>query len=163
MCDRLILRSIQMIDAGVADAIARGFVVHIIVDARLVLQGIRRKTVSVSGRFRVDCPPTAMLPLLRLFGRGTWKLRPKRSARSSSSLELEFSSVRMPFARGPRPSLLSATWRELEKGMREQATDALAYLGNGTGGAMLALGCICMVLCSDMPPMVPIPMAPRFG
>lgn len=38
MCDRLILRSIQMIDAGVADAIARGFVVHIVVDARLVLQ-----------------------------------------------------------------------------------------------------------------------------
>lgn len=43
------------------------------------------------------------------------------------------------------------------------AWDVLAYLGNGTGGAMLALGCICMVLCSDMPPMVPMPMAPKFG
>lgn len=50
---------------------------------------------------------TAMLPLLRLLGRGTWKFRPKRSARSSSSLELEFSSVRIPFDREPRPSLLS--------------------------------------------------------
>lgn len=42
-----------------------------------------------------------MLPLLRLFGRGTWKCRPKRSVRSSSSLELEFSSVRMPLDRPP--------------------------------------------------------------
>lgn len=71
MCDRLILRSIQMIDAGVADAIARGFVVHIVVDARLVLQQ-EEETVRESCRFRVRVgPPTAMLPLLRLFGRGT--------------------------------------------------------------------------------------------
>lgn len=40
-----------------------------------------------------------MLPLLRLFGRGTWKWRPNRSVRSSSSLELEFSSVLIPLER----------------------------------------------------------------
>jgi len=38
-----------------------------------------------------------------------------------------------------------------------------SYLGNGTGGARVALGCICMVLCRDIPPRVPIPMAPKFG
>ena len=42
---------------------------------------------------------TVILALLRLFGLGTWKLRLSRSARSSSSLELEFSSVRIPLGR----------------------------------------------------------------
>lgn len=52
----------------------------------------------------------------------------------------------------------------VSKGINEdRGRDEPAYLGNGTGGAMLALGCICMVLCIDMPPIVPIPMAPRFG
>lgn len=39
----LILGSVQMIDAGVANAIAGGLVVHIVVDARLVLQVKRIK------------------------------------------------------------------------------------------------------------------------
>lgn len=38
---RLILWAIKMIDAGVANAIARRLVVHIVVDARLVLQQIK--------------------------------------------------------------------------------------------------------------------------
>lgn len=37
--------------------------------------------------------------LLRDLGLGTWKPRPSRSVLSSSSLELEFSSVRIPFGR----------------------------------------------------------------
>lgn len=40
---------------------------------------------------------TAILALLRLFGRGTWKFLPSKSVLSSSSLELEFSRVRIPF------------------------------------------------------------------
>lgn len=47
---------------------------------------------------------TAMEALLRLFGRGTWKFLPRRSALSSSSLELELSSGRMPWTLAALPA-----------------------------------------------------------
>lgn len=49
--------------------------------------------------------PTAILPLLLLLGLGTWKFRPSKSVRSSSSLELELSRVLIPLDRELSPNL----------------------------------------------------------
>lgn len=60
----------------------------------------------VNCEYNISSVLTAILPLLRDFGRGTWKFLPSRSVRSSSSLELELSKVLMPFERELSPNLL---------------------------------------------------------
>lgn len=78
---------------------------------------------------------TAMLPLLRLFGRGTWKFLPNKSARSSSSLELEFSRVRMPLARECRLNLKVISNRIVSvRHFTITRVEIYPYRGIGIGG-----------------------------
>ena len=73
---------------------------------------------------------TATEALLLLFGLGTWKFLPKRSALSSSSLELELSN-------GLMPCILAARFANCACRFRR---------GKGTGGRVP-----CMLACGKVP------------